>query len=378
MDVRILPKPPRYLLETRLVHQSRLWARYKRRLGWSAMAFDIESGGVPAGDMLVVWRDVGGGASVAYVPYGPEGLPGDDERGAYLAALAECLRPFLPAGCLFVRWDLPWESPYALDPDRYDGDGHWLGAPETRVREARMNFGVRGGRLRKSPSDVLPPDTLIVDLTGDDDKLLSRMRPKTRYNVRLAERRGVRVRRGRASDLGAWNALYADTARRNGMTPHGGEYFSAIVASSGDGRPVAEPSEPGEAGEARGASGESVSMLLAEKDGEPLAAMFLTLSADGATYLYGASSSRDRQLMAPYALQWAAMREAKASGCASYDLFGVAPRPDPDHPLFGLYAFKSGFGGSMLHRQGSWDVAYDEPGYAAYAAMEAAGPGFTA
>lgn len=119
-------------------------------------------------------------------------------------------------------------------------------------------------------------------------------------------------------------------------------------------------------------------MLIAEKDDEPLAAMFLTLSSDGATYLYGASASHDRHLMAPYALQWAAIEEAKALGCASYDLFGVSPRPDPDHPMYGLYAFKSGFGGRMLHRQGSWDVSYDDEGYGAYAAMEAAGPRFIA
>jgi len=360
VDVRIVPKTLPSLETTRLLQQTSLWGRIKRRLGWRAIALDLEADGAAAGDVLIVVKDVGGGASVAYAPYGPEGLPSDDGRGEYLAALSGEMRPHLPDDCLFVRWDLPWESPYAKEADRYDCDGHWLGAPETRVRESRMNFGVRSGRLRKAKTDILPPDTLLVDLTLTPDELMTRMKPKTRYNVRLAAKRGVTVRTAGHGDLETWNALYADTARRNRMTAHRDGYFASVLARP-DGR----------------AGDETITMLLAEKEGRPLAAMFLSISADRATYLYGASSSEERQLMAPYALQWAAMMTAKRAGCSSYDLFGVAPRPDPDHPMYGLYAFKSGFGGSMLHRQGSWDFAYDESGYESYAAFEAAGPRFS-
>ncbi|HPE88843.1 MAG TPA: peptidoglycan bridge formation glycyltransferase FemA/FemB family protein [Spirochaetales bacterium] len=367
MDIRIRPKPASALETTALVQQTTLWARVKRLLGWSAMAFDLDASGKPVGDMLVVVRDVGGGSSVAYVPYGPEGLPDDGGRGEYLAALSGELRAHLPPECIMTRWDLPWESPYALDEDRYDDDGHWLGAPETRVREARMNFGVRGGSLRKAPSDILPPDTLIVDLRREPDEILASMRPKTRYNIGLAARRGVAVRLGGADDLPLWRALYEDTARRNRMSPQPDDYFSTVLRAARSSGGV-DPK----------AGDESITMLVAEKDGKPLAAMFMSVSADRAAYLYGASSSEDRNLMAPYALQWAAMNRARAAGCASYDLFGVAPRPDPDHPMYGLYVFKSGFGGSMLHRQGAWDYAYDGAGYASYVAYEAAGPGFIA
>jgi lipid II:glycine glycyltransferase (peptidoglycan interpeptide bridge formation enzyme) len=62
--------------------------------------------------------------------------------------------------------------------------------------------------------------------------------------------------------------------------------------------------------------------------------------------------------MAPYALQWQAMREAGAAGCGSYDLFGIPPREDPAHPMAGLYRFKTGFGGEIRHRGGSWDYSY--------------------
>jgi lipid II:glycine glycyltransferase (peptidoglycan interpeptide bridge formation enzyme) len=74
-----------------------------------------------------------------------------------------------------------------------------------------------------------------------------------------------------------------------------------------------------------------------------------------ATYLYGASSNIKRNLMAPYALQWKAIQDAQSSGCIVYDLFGIPPNEDPDHPMAGLYRFKTGFGGSIIHRPGSWD-----------------------
>jgi lipid II:glycine glycyltransferase (peptidoglycan interpeptide bridge formation enzyme) len=78
-------------------------------------------------------------------------------------------------------------------------------------------------------------------------------------------------------------------------------------------------------------------------------------------YLYGASSNLHRNLMAPYALQWKAMQDARESGCSFYDLFGIPPSDNPDHPMAGLYRFKTGFigdngaGGRIIHRPGSWD-----------------------
>lgn len=350
MDIRVLPKPMDSLLATRLVQQTTFWGSVKKWLGWQVLAFDIEADGAASGDVLVLLRDVGGGSSVAYSPFGPEKLPENDRRGEYLALLSAELRRYLGSGCLFIRWDLPWVSPYAEDADRYDSEGLWLGPPETRLRELRMNWGVRDVGLRKSPSDVFPPDTILVDLQGETSAILARMKPKTRYNIRLAERKGVRVREGGVSDLELWQKLYRVTAVRNGIAPHSPRFFRALASGV----------------EAKA----KVRLLIAEKEDKALAAMFLSTSADRASYLYGASSGEDRHLMAPYALQWTAMSLAKRQGCASYDLFGVAPRPDPDHPLYGLSVFKSGFGGTMLHRQGAWDYPYDEKAYARYLVQE--------
>lgn len=290
MDLRVLSKPAAGLMTTRLLQQTTFWSQVKRCLGWKTMAFDLEVDHAPLGDVLLLVRDVGSDRSIAYSPFGPEQLPDGEERGLYLAALSSELRRHLGASCIFVRWDLPWGSPYAEDSDRFDDQGNWLGPPETRIRELRMNWGVNDVGLRKAPTDVLPPDTFIVDIRAGGDEILKRMKPKTRYNIGLASRRGVRVRKGGEKDLDLWMRLYRQTARRNGIVSHTRPYFEALLGHT-----------------SRDADAR---LLIAEKGGAPLAAMFLSTSADRASYLYGASSDEGRSLMAPYALQWEAIRRA--------------------------------------------------------------------
>lgn len=381
MDVRVRKKPADKLLVSPLIQQTRYWSRIKRCLGWTPVAYDLEANGVSAGDLLILMKDLGAGQTIAYAPYGPEGLPDDERRGEYLAALSSELAPHVGSGCILTRWDLPWESPYARELDRYDEKGNWRGPPEPRLRELRMNWGVQETGLRKAPGDLLPPDTILVDLEPGEDAILERMKPKTRYNIRLASRRGVQVRRGSAQDLDLWNALYHETAKRNRITPHGRHFFAPLLAPSSE-----EGSESWldgvlEAGQGRQfppghPDREEVRLLIAEKGGTPLAAMFMSVSSDQASYLYGASSGEHRELMAPYALQWAAIKEAKQVGCTSYDLFGVAPGPDPEHPMYGLYLFKRGFGGRLFHRQGAWDYPYDIGAYNQFRASESVAPGF--
>ena len=89
-----------------------------------------------------------------------------------------------------------------------------------------MNWGVADVGLRKAPTDILPPDTITLDLRGEEDSILGRMRPKTRYNIGLSARRGVRVHQGGEKDLGTWQNLYNETARRNGIVAHGPQYLS--------------------------------------------------------------------------------------------------------------------------------------------------------
>ena len=80
--------------------------------------------------------------------------------------------------------------------------------------------------------------------------------------------------------------------------------------------------------------------------------------------------------MSTYALQWEAIKLAKAYGCTEYDMFGVSPNPDPSHPMYGIYRFKKGFGGTIFHQLGCWDYPLDEEKYAVFQAYELSSHGY--
>jgi len=380
MHVDLEPKRTKHIQPSPYLHQTAYWGRLKKRHGFEARAFDIflqdESGRrsdngeafrqspgpseEASSDMLVVLRSLGREAQMAYVPFGPEFLPDEEQRGLWLEHLSERLRPHLPDSCLFIRFDLPWISPWVEDESRYTADNQWCGEPKTRVQEMRMNFDTEHWNLRKAPTDLLPKDTVILDVSAAEDRILQRMKPKTRYNIRLSTRKGVRVREAGLDELPLWYELYCETAERHSMLLNDIDYFrSALLTEAGDSSSPAR-----------------VRLLLAEVSGRPIAGIIAAFSGKRATYLYGASSSRSRGFMAPHALQWAAICMARKAGCSEYDLFGISPSADPSHPMYGLYRFKIGFGGRIVHRQGCWDYPFDEERYEMFRTSEMRGPAF--
>jgi len=337
--------------------QSATWGRFKSRFGWVAGAFLVEwapDGRGSPGDalwealreahreaqgetrpLLVLSRRIAPGIRMAYIPWGPE-LPDGydrDRRDGALAELARSLGRFLPGDTVFVRFDPPW-----FDPE---------GPLPPFVRAA---------------ADIQPPDTVIVDLTPDAQDILASMKPKWRYNVGLAEKRGVTVSpapgetRDLERDIGIFYGLLAETAKRDGIAVHDIGYYRTLFEEYGGG--------------SGGAVLEGLRLYTAQYEGDCLAAIVVLCRGKQATYLYGASSNAKRNLMAPYALQWRAMLDAKAAGCTRYDLFGIPPNEDPGHPMAGLYRFKTGFGGSVMHRPGSWDYPTRPVPYALFSAAE--------
>ena len=320
MYIGLEPKNTDHIVKSPVFQQSAFWARLKDHQGWDTKAFRayIDSPGVYAidggyddlqnpesedqatqrSDLLVLIRPVGDKVSMAYIPYGPLFEPEEEGRGRCLEQLSESLRPFLPPDCLFIRYDLLWQSAWVNDDGYYDGQGAWLGPPASGVRELRMNFDTRNWKLRQAPTGILPSNTLLLDLERGNDIVLQRMKPKTRYNIRLSQRKGVRVRVSGLEELETWYGLYAQTAARNNIFLHGIEYFKTVLELKAGGT----------------SSAANVHMLLAHKDEEPLAAMFLVIAGKRATYLYGASSSGNRNLMGTYALQWEAMQIAGRAG----------------------------------------------------------------
>lgn len=342
MKVQLHEKSISALYRTDILFQSSFWSRVKSSLGWSPLAFDFTSSTGLVGDILVLLKSYQNHIKGAHVPQGPEYGPDTDQYGSFLEKLSEELSRRLDSSVAFIQYDLPWPSPYAREGEE------WTGRPVPRLQELRMNYGTQSWNLRKAHSDLTVADSVIVDLTSPEDSILGRMKPKTRYNIGLAGRKGVRIIRAGESKLPLFYDLYLQTAERNGFIPSSYEHFQAIFSTHAR-HPELD-----------------VVFLFAVTGRTLLSSSINIISGRRATYLFGASSNENRSMMGCYALHWEAIRAAKAEGCHSYDMGSIAPLKDPSHPFYGMYRFKTGFGGSIFHRSGTWDYPLNPSAYQSY------------
>ncbi len=211
-------------------------------------------------------------------------------------------------------------------------------------------FTIHNSQLARSHA-YMPASTLLVDLTKTEEQMLSEMHEKTRYNIRVAERHGVTVRVASTDeDVESFLELNEETARRDRFTSQPAAYIRRT-------HDFLSPRN-------------MAAVRLAEKDGKLLAASLEISFGDTVTYLYGASSSSDRNVMAPYALHWSAIKSAKASGHGYYDFHGVNPE-DRLSPYFkasweGLTRFKLGWGGERRDLTGTWELPWKPILYRAF------------
>ena len=207
--------------------------------------------------------------------------------------------------------------------------------------------------FRVSPHAIQPNRTMMVDIRGTEEEILSRMKQKCRYNIRLAEKKGVTIQPWR--DVKGFHDLMKTTGGRDGFGVHSLEYYDYVYQ-------LFHPAGMAE-------------MLVAEFEGRPLAALMVFSRGKRSWYLYGASSDEERNRMPAYLLQWEAMRWAKSRGAEEYDLWGV---PDEDEEtleaqfesrqdgLWGVYRFKRGFGGRLLRAAPAMDKVYNPLLYRLY------------
>jgi len=215
------------------------------------------------------------------------------------------------------------------------------------------NFIIQNSSFIISKHNIQPPRTIIIDIRGTEDEILARMKQKTRYNIRLAEKKGVTVRAW--DDIESFHKMMTVTGGRDGFGIHSLEYYKRAYE-------LLQPKGLGE-------------ILVAEYEGRPLAALFVAQNGNRAYYLYGASTNEERNRMPTYILQWEAMKWAKERGCEEYDLWGV---PDEDEDtleanfqqrhdgLWGVYRFKRGFGGELKRASQAMDRVYNPLLYWAY------------
>jgi len=250
------------------------------------------------------------GFALAYVPWGPE-LPADVPCQAALEELAKRLKGELPKSTVFIRFDPPW----LLDENNIEA--------------------VMSPSFIRAEADIQPPDTVILDLTQPMESIIEQMKPKWRYNCRLASKKGVKIRKAEKSEITVFYELLKETSKRDRIAIHDFDYYKVLFEIEND--------TP------------EIRLYLAEHEGDVLAGIVTLFRGTEAVYLYGASSDKKRNLMPAYALQLKAIEDAKNFGCENYDFFGIPPCKDQLHSMSGLYQFKTGFGGKIIHRPGSWD-----------------------
>ncbi len=311
--------------------QTSPWGALKSQFGWSDQRVGLaHADQLVAGAQTLTRRLPAGLGRLAYVPKGPL-VDWEDE--AQMTAMVNALDHAARArGAIALT----------IEPALPDADAHgeWLHA------------------LGFSPSplgSVQPRRTIVVDIAPDEDAILAAMKQKTRYNVRLAGRKGVTVREASEADLPTFHALMATTGERDAFDVHTPAYYKAAFRLF--------------------APRNQACLLLAEVEKEAVAAVMVFALPPRSWYFYGASSNAHREKMPTYLLQWEGIRWAKSLGCTSYDLYGI---PDQDEEtledqftqrsdgLWGVYRFKRGFGGALVRSVGAWDRVYAPSRYRLY------------
>ncbi len=294
--------------------QTRGWGELKSEFGWEWDLARVGDSGA-----VILYRPLPLSlGTIAYVPRGPVVDWSDPQATAVL-----------------------WQEMQAT-ARRHRAWALWVEPPLLDTPAVRSQLQALG--MRPTSRTIQPPRTIEIDLTPSEDDILMRMKSKTRYNIRLAERKGVEVRAGDLQDVATFYQLVETTGERNEFGVHSARYYQRVME-------VFQPQG-------------HANLWLAEVAGEVVAGIIVAVLGGRAWYFYGASSNRHRQMMPTYALQWAAIRWAKARGCTTYDLWGI---PDADEEtleaeftqrsdgLWGVYRFKRGFGGEVTRFVGLWE-----------------------
>jgi len=302
------------------------WGELKAAFGWQVIRVALADGDTLRAGAQILLRplpmNVG---TMAYLARGP--YADSDEQLTQLWKAID--RRLKDEGVAFLKWE----------PGIFLG-----GQPDIE----RWGF-------RNSPQTIQPPNTILVDVSEEEDDILARMSQSTRRKVRLSQRRGVTYREGTREDMETFASMMQETGDRNAFGVHDPDYYRLAYDLF--------------------APDDTAALILAEHEDDVLAAAMIFAQEQTALYLYGASSRAKGRLMASYGVQWQAMMWAKARGKRYYDMWGI---PDEDEAtledefqerndgLWGVYGFKRGWGGEIVRSVGAWDKVYNPLVYTAY------------
>ena len=282
---------------------------------------------------------IGGIAARLSVLYAPKGPLMDWTNESLRERVLDDLQSFAKKqGGIFLK----------VDPDVVLGTGI-PGSEEDVIFDAgqQVTSTLKRRGWEFSSDQIQFRNTVLIDLSASEDEILARMKQKTRYNVRLSGRKDVIVRVGTIDDFPGLYKMYAETSVRDGFVIRDGAYYLEVWERF----MRAEMAEP----------------LIAEVNGEPVAAIFVFYFSERAYYVYGMSRAVHREKMPAYLLQWEAMKRARARGCQTYDLWGAPEEFDESDPLWGVFRFKQGLGGEVVRTLGAWDYPPNKVWYRLYA-----------
>lgn len=187
--------------------------------------------------------------------------------------------------------------------------------------------------------DVQPSKSLILDLSQSEEELLKAMRQKTRYNIRLAERKGVKIIEGKPEHFEQFWQIMRETIARDKFRLHEKKHYQKLLTINPN----------------------VIKLFLAEYKSKIIAANIVSFFGDTATYIHGASANMHRNVMAPYALQWQVIKLAKKKAFKYYDFYGIDENKWP-----GVTRFKLGFGGKKINYPGTFDLIVNTKMYFVY------------
>ncbi len=206
--------------------------------------------------------------------------------------------------------------------------------------------------IKKSKKNHQPPQTLMIDLLQTEEEILMAMKSKTRYNIRLSERKGVKVfaKRGKKA-VEKFLELSKITAKRDGIVLHPDEYYRKMIEIIPE---------------------ENLKLYFAKIDDEIISTVMIAFYGGVATYLHGASGNSHRNVMAPQLLQWKAIKEAKKEGCKKYDFGGVKIDENEKNSWAGITKFKTGFcpKNEPINFPGCYDIIVDPFKYKTYQILQ--------
>jgi peptidoglycan pentaglycine glycine transferase (the first glycine) len=314
------------------------WSQVKAKYGWQTMPFVWQAAsGKPVAAAMVLKRSipVGGFAKKMCVLYVPKGPLMNWADGALRLRVLDDLHAYAKRlGAIFIK----------IDPDVALGTG--IPGSEDSLEfydgtVVRSELEQRGWKF--SQDQIQFRNTVLIDLTPSEDEMLARMKQKTRYNIRLAQKKGVTTRAGTVDDLPLLFRMYAETSVRDGFLIREEGYYQTVWRSFMGVPPSAASLQP------------FTEPLIAEVGGEPMGAVSIFYFAGQAIYLFGMSRENHREKMPNYLLQWEAMRRAKALGCRTYNLWGAPDEFNESDGLWGVFRFKEGLGGYVSRTIGAWD-----------------------